>query len=70
MKNLEISDYAANQLDDIAEQEHISSSDLLERLIINYSEELAKHKESKSFFKSYQKDITDCQVDREEANAR
>jgi predicted CopG family antitoxin len=70
MQNLQISDYAANQLNDMAEQEHISSSDLLERLIKKHSEELLKYKELKSFFKLYQKDMTDFRFDREEANAR
>jgi hypothetical protein len=70
MQNLQISDYAANQLHDMAEQEHISSSELLERLIKKHSEELAKYKELKSFFKPYQKDMTDFRFDREEANAR
>jgi len=70
MKNLQISDNAANQLHDMAEQEHISSSDLLERLIKKYSEELAKRKELKAFFKPYQKDMTGFQFDREDANAR
>jgi len=54
----------------MAVQEHISSSDLLERLIEKHSEELAKRKELKSFFKSYQKDMTGFRFDREEANAR
>ena len=70
MQNLQISDYAANQLHDMAEQEHISSSDLLERLIKKHSEELSKYKELKTFFKPYQKDMTDFRFDREEANAR
>jgi hypothetical protein len=70
MQNLQISDYAAKQLHDMAVQEHISSSDLLERLIEKHSEELAKHKELKSFFKPYQKDMTGFRFDREEANAR
>ena len=54
----------------MAEQEHISSSDLLERLIKKHSEELAKRKELKAFFKPYQKDMTGFQFDREDANAR
>ena len=70
MKNLQISDNAANQLHDMAEQEHISSSDLLERLIKKHSEELAKRKELKSFFKLYQKAMTGFRFDREDANAR
>jgi predicted CopG family antitoxin len=70
MQNLQISDYAANQLNDMAEQEHISSSDLLERLIKKHSEELAKRKELKAFFKPYQKNMTGFRFDREEANAR
>lgn len=70
MQNLQISDYAANQLHDMAEKEHISSNDLLERLIKKHSEELAKKNELKSFFKSYQKDMTGFRFDREEANAR
>ena len=70
MQNLQISDQAANQLHDMAEQEHISSSDLLERLIKKHSEELAKKNELKLFFKPYQKDMTNFRFDREEANAR
>lgn len=70
MQNLQISDYAANQLNDMAEQEHISSSDLLERLIKKQSEELAKRKELKVFFKPYQNDMTGFQFDREDANVR
>ena len=70
MQNIQISDYASIQLHNMAEQEHISSSDLLERLIKKHSEELAKQKDLKSFFKPYQKDMTGFRFDREEANAR
>ena len=70
MQNLQISDHAAKKLHDMAEQEHISSCDLLERLIKKHSEELAKKNELKLFFKPYQQDMTGFRFDREEANAR
>lgn len=70
MQNLQISDQAANQLHDMAEKEHVSSSELIERLIKKHSEEQAKQRELKAFFMPYQKDMTDFKFDREEANAR
>jgi hypothetical protein len=48
MQNLQISDYAANQLNDLAEQEHISSSDI-RTAHKKHSQELAKRKELKAF---------------------
>ena len=70
MQTLQISDQAAQQLNDMAAQEHISGSDLIERLVKKYSQELAKQRELKAFFRPYQKDMTGFKFDREEANAR
>ena len=70
MQTLQISDQAAQQLNDMAAQEHISSSDLIEKLVKKHSQELTKHRELKAFFIPYQKDMTDFKFDREEANAR
>ncbi len=42
MQNLQISDQAANQLHALAEQEQVSSSELIERLIKKHNEQLAK----------------------------
>lgn len=70
MQTLQISDQAAMQLQNMAAQEHLSTSDLIERLITLHSEELAKQRELKAFFKPYQQDMTGFTFDREEANAR
>lgn len=70
MQNLQISDQAATQLHDMAEQEHVSSSELIERLIKKYSDELVKQRELKNFFKPFQKDISGFSFNREDANAR
>ncbi|MEI6146400.1 MAG: hypothetical protein WCP66_08300 [Methylococcales bacterium] len=42
MQTLQISDQAAQQLNKMAEQEHTSSIDLIERLIKKHSQELTK----------------------------
>lgn len=70
MQTLQISDQAAQQLSNMAAQEHVSSSDLIERLIEKHSQELARQRELKAFFKPYQKDLTGFTFDREEAHAR
>ncbi|MGZ8180811.1 MAG: hypothetical protein ACXWT1_02510 [Methylobacter sp.] len=70
MQNLQISDQAANQLHDMAEQEHVSSSELIERLIKKHSDELTKQRELKDFFRPFQKDMSSFSFDREDANAR
>jgi predicted CopG family antitoxin len=70
MQNLQISDQAANQLHDMAEQEHVSSSELIEKLIKKHSAELTKQRELKDFFSPFQKDISGFSFDREDANAR
>lgn len=70
MQTLQISDQAAQQLNNMAAQEHVSSSDLIERLIEKHSQELARQGELKAFFKTYQKDLTGFTFDREEAHAR
>ncbi len=70
MQTLHISDQAAQQLQNMAAQEHISSSALIERLIKSHEQELAKQRELKAFFKPYQQDMTGFKFDREDANAR
>ncbi len=70
MQNLQISDQAANQLHNMAKQEHVCSSDLIERLIKKHGEELTKQRELKVFFTPFQKDMTGFSFDREDANAR
>ncbi len=40
MQTLQISEQSAQQLQNLAEQAHISSSDLIERLIAKHNEEL------------------------------
>ena len=45
MQTLQISDQVAKQLNDMAEQEHTSSIDLIERLIKKHSQELTKQPE-------------------------
>jgi|APLak6261690937_1056196.scaffolds.fasta_scaffold53908_1 predicted CopG family antitoxin len=70
MQNLQISDQVATQLHDMAEQEHVSSSELIERLIKKHSDELTKQRELKDFFRPFQKDMSGFSFDREDANAR
>jgi len=70
MPYLQISDQVATQLHDMAEQEHVSSSELIERLIKKHSEELTKQRELKAFFKPFQKNMSGFSFDREDANAR
>jgi len=70
MPYLQISDQVATQLHDMAEQEHVSSSELIERLIKKHSDELTKQRELKDFFRPFQKDMSGFSFDREDANAR
>jgi len=70
MQTIQISDQAAAQLDNMAAQEHLSTRDLIERLITQHNEELEKQRALKAFFKPYQQDMTGFKFDREEANAR
>jgi hypothetical protein len=70
MQTLQISEQSAQQLQNLAEQEHMSSSDLIERLIATHSEKLEKERELRSFFRPYQKDLTGFKFEREEANER
>ena len=70
MKTLRISDQAALQLQSMADQEHTTSSNLIERLIAKHSQALAAERELKAFFKPYQKDLAGFNFDRDEANAR
>ncbi len=70
MQNLQISDHVANQLHEMARQEHISSSELIEQLIKKHSEELTKLRGLKVFFMPFQRDMTGYSFDREDANAR
>ncbi len=70
MQNLQINDQAADQLHDMAKQEHVSSTELIERLIKKHSEELSKQRELAAFFRPFQKDMTGFSFDREDANAR
>ncbi|MFZ2449665.1 MAG: hypothetical protein WAW36_04000 [Methylovulum miyakonense] len=70
MQTLQISDQAANHLHDMAQQEHITSAELLERLIEKHRNEQVKQRELKEFFVPYQKDMGGFKFDREDANAR
>ncbi|PPD41092.1 MAG: hypothetical protein CTY16_16340 [Methylobacter sp.] len=70
MQTLQISDQAANHLHDMAQQEHITSAELLERLIEKHRNEQVKQRELKEFFTPYQKDMSGFKFDREDANAR
>lgn len=70
MQTIQISDQVAQQLQNLAAQEHITSSDLIELLIAKYSQEQASQRELKDFFKPYQKDLSSFKFDRDEANAR
>ena len=70
MQTLQISDQAANHLNDMAQQEHVTSTEFIERLIEKYRDEQAKQHALKAFFTPYQKDMTGFKFDREDANAR
>lgn len=70
MQTLQISDQAANHLNDMAQQEHVTSAEFIERLIEKHRDEQAKQRELKAFFEPYQKDMTGFKFDREDANAR
>jgi predicted CopG family antitoxin len=70
MQTLQISDQAANHLNDMAQQEHVTSAEFIERLIEKHRKEQAKQCELKKFFTPYQKDMTGFKFDREDANAR
>jgi hypothetical protein len=67
---LQISEQSAQQLQNLTEQEHLSSSDLIERLIATHNAELEKQRELRAFFKPYQKELTGFKFGREEANER
>lgn len=69
MQTLEISDQATNHLNDMAQQEQMSSAELIEQLIEKHRKEQAKQRELKAFFAPYQKDISGFKFDREGANA-
>ncbi|MCX7103248.1 MAG: hypothetical protein NTX38_17640 [Methylobacter sp.] len=70
MQTLQISDQAANHLNDMAQQEKVTSAEFIERLIKKHRDEQAKQHELKAFFMPYQKDLTGFKFDREDANAR
>jgi len=70
MQTIEISDYTAQQLNDLAAQEQLSGSNLIERLVIKYHQEMAKKVELKAFFNPYQQDLSGFSFDRDDANAR
>lgn len=70
MQNLQISDQAANHLNDMAQQEHVTSAEFIERLIEQHRNEQAKQRELKAFFAPYQKDMSGFKFDREDVNAR
>lgn len=70
MQTLQISDQAANHLNDMAQQEQLPPTELVERLIEKYRQEQAKQRELKAFFAPYKKDLAGFKFDREEANAR
>ena len=70
MQTLKISDEAASQLNDLAADEHVSSSELMEQLIKAKAAEASRKKGLHAFFEPYRKDMTGFQFDRDEANAR
>jgi predicted CopG family antitoxin len=70
MQTLQISDQAATHLNDMAQQEQVTSAEFIERLIKKHRDEQVKQHELKAFFMPYQKDLTGFKFDREDANAR
>jgi predicted CopG family antitoxin len=77
MQTLLISDQAAEQLNLMAAKEHISSRDLIERLIVKHRQEMEarateqeRQQSLKAFFAPYRKDLGGFKFDRDEANPR
>lgn len=70
MQNLQITDDVASQLYELAEHEHISATELMERLVKTHKAELMKRNGLKEFFKPYQKNMSEFKFNREEANER
>lgn len=70
MQNIQISDDVALALREIAEREHISSVDLIAKLVTSYKMGMTKRDELRSFFKNYQKDMSGYAFNREESNER
>lgn len=70
MQQLHIRDDVANQLYELAESNHISVSELVERLVKSYKAEMEKRNELKQFFSQYKTDMDGFQFSREEANER
>jgi hypothetical protein len=70
MQTLQISDQAAKHLNDMARQQQLAPTELIEQLIEKHRKEQAKQRELQAFFKPYQKDMSDFTFDREDANAR
>ncbi len=70
MQQIQINDDIASLLNELAEYQHISASDLIAQLVKSYQTEITKQNELKVFFKPYQKDISTFQFDREAANER
>jgi len=70
MQTLQISDQAANHLNDMARQEQLAPAELIEQLIEKHHNEQVRQRELQAFFKPYQKDMSSFKFDREDANAR
>ena len=70
MQNLQITDDVASQLYELAENEHISATELMGQLVKTHKAELMKRNELKEFFKPYQKKMSEFKFNREEANER
>ena len=60
----------ASQLDELAEYERISATELMEQLVKTHKAELMKRNKLKEFFKTYQKNMSEFKFDREESNER
>lgn len=70
MQQLQIRDDVATQLYELAEDNHMSVTELVEQLVQSYRAEMMARNELKLFFKQYQTDMEGFQFNREQANER
>jgi len=70
MQNIQINDDIATQLEEMAKQEQVSATQLMERLVKNHQSEKNNYDQLKEFFNPYRKDLSSFKFDRESANER
>lgn len=70
MQHVQVNDYTATQLYELAAYRHISVAELVEYLVESYKAEMVKQDELKKFFSRYKTDMEGFKFSREKANER